>query len=168
MVDLPDGSIGILHERDEYSEITFSRFSLAWAVDGDARPEILTPDTLEALVDVPLSFSPRAHDPGEPSLTWHFPDLPAWLRVSGDCLVGQPTVEDAPTKFHIIANANGLQDTATVIVHVSTPLSAPESGESSPAMVQLFPNAPDSFNLSAIIEFEFSTAGRTVLIINDL
>jgi sialidase-1 len=31
---LPDGTVGLLYERDDYGKITFARFDLAWLTNG--------------------------------------------------------------------------------------------------------------------------------------
>ncbi|MBW3600014.1 MAG: glycoside hydrolase [Planctomycetes bacterium] len=36
---LPDGRIGLLYERDDYGEIAFASFTLAWLTESEARPQ---------------------------------------------------------------------------------------------------------------------------------
>ncbi|NQT98280.1 MAG: T9SS type A sorting domain-containing protein [Candidatus Marinimicrobia bacterium] len=82
------------------------------------RPVIISPPAAVAVEDQLFYYLCQANDPEDSTITWIYPDLPAWLTASADSIYGVAENADTSTTFRIIANDGELFDTMLVVLTI--------------------------------------------------
>ncbi len=82
------------------------------------RPAITSPSLAVAVEDQFFYYICQANDPEDSTITWTYPDLPAWLTAIADSVFGVAEESDINTTFTIIADDGELSDSLIVAVSI--------------------------------------------------
>ena len=82
------------------------------------RPVITSSPTAVAVEDQFFYYLCQANDPEDSTITWIYPDLPAWLTADADSIYGVAENSDTNTTFSIVADDGELLDTLQVVLTI--------------------------------------------------